>query len=240
MLHRMQIYALLYLVFVIKVFYDSKENIIDKSRQFCIMSAICAVLSIWRSEGIALMFTGLPLLFLVYKYRIQNLKVILWVYVLIVSAILLPHVMYSNQGISSPYAKIATSYAAWTTHLPRYGLDYDKYPMQKDKIEAVISIDAVNKINIDLGDNNFDDVYIAFKPQYIGIKHATPEEWKEYMEAMNYIILHEPEIFLKTRIAAWVYTANNGVALNVNSKNPVTRILFSLWTLCVSIVVSDR
>lgn len=75
-IHRMQWYALLYVLVAAKLYYDRKETKNVSFRTVLLMCSLVALLTIWRREGIYLLALGLLGILFVYGANINRKKII--------------------------------------------------------------------------------------------------------------------------------------------------------------------
>lgn len=203
--HRMHFYALLYLISSTKLIFDWRENRKLNNYGLFILSIAYSILSIWRKEGIYLILIAPVMICL--AYRVQKKREIMKVFV---TYFIIFGIMYMPQffSVRSFTSESSHTYNSWFVNMCREGLDKNKYSQQMKIIDKYMSIDAVDYINEQLGDENYRDEYIAWLSGYVGIKdHATEVEYKNYVKTVCYLVIREPYIFIKTRIGLWNYTA---------------------------------
>ena len=207
-IHRMQYYALLYLFLVIKLVFDYKSSQTCSRMGGLLMMAAFSSLAIWRKEGIYLLFFAPLILCAVYhvskvKDIIKTFSVFLLVFVVLYS----PQLFNSTQSFTS---EDTPTYNGWLVNMCREGLDQKKYIKQMNEIDQYISVDKINRINKELGEANYEDNYIAILEEYNGIQaDYSQQDVDNYKKAVRYLVIHEPIIFLKTRIGLWNYTSHN-------------------------------
>ena len=226
LIHRMQYYGLLYLVIIVKLVFDYKSNKKIEIIKMLLLMLALAVLTIWRKEGIYLLAFA-PLIICA-VYNIKTLKKIVLtftLFLLIVLAVEVPQLV-SNKSFT---LEDTHTYNQWFVNMCRNGLDKEKYPEQMEAIDKYVSIEAVDYINKKLGDENYEHEYIAWRNGYIGIrKEYTQENINNYKVAVRYLIIHEPIIFIKTRIGLWIYMSqmNNNIVFNINIPMIALIVLF--------------
>jgi hypothetical protein len=208
LIHRMQFYGVLYLVVAVKLLADYSKKIKNTGMTLLLLMIAMDVLTIWRKEGIYLLLLG-PLLICAAN-RITDKKLILrqvGVFLLVFAIVYLPEVVIGGMDVTED----THTYNQWFVNMCGEGLDQDKYALQIEQIDKVLSIDAVNRINEDLGDENYMEEYIAWRDGYVGVKSGyTQEELENFKSAVRYIVLHEPGLFLKTVWKRWNYSSNAG------------------------------
>ena len=228
LIHRMQIYGLLYLFVFAKCIFDNKEKINMQISDFLLLSFCLAILSVWRKEGIYLLVTAPFILYFTY-YKSNKLKwkkYFLGMY-LIMLIIWSPELgNYFHDG--GFVAEQSHSYNFYFVNMCRLGLDRNKYREQFESVDKVISIEAVDRINKDFGNDNYADEWIAFKPGYIGIKeNYSDAEAIECIKAIQYMIINEPLLFLKAQFGAWNYSSfGNG---RLQHASMIHNLLNTIW-----------
>lgn len=207
-IHRMQFYGVLYLVLVVKLLADYYENKEKKMQQLIPLMIAFDVLAIWRKEGIYLFVLAPVLICLAYHIKEKkSVRKTIGVFAAVAVLVYLPQ-MFAGEAFTT---ESSHTYNQWFVNMCRNGLDQSKYPQQLKDIDKILSIDAVNRINEELGDENYMEEYIAWYGDYVGVtpeNEFTPEEYDEYAKAIQYIIIHEPLVFIKTCFGMWNYSAN--------------------------------
>lgn len=234
-IHRMQFYGILYLVLVVKLLSDyygkKKQTLI----QLIPVMVIFDILAIWRKEGIYLFVLAPILICLAYFYNEK--KAIMHVIVLfaVVSfTVYVPQLMAKEAFATES----SHTYNQWFVNMCRNGLDQSKYERQLEDIDKVLSIDAVNKINAELGDQNYMEEYIAWYGDYVGVRSEfdfTLEEYDAYAKAIQHIIIHEPIVFIRTCVGMWNYSAN---AYDILSLRGIARFILKGLYLPLFILIS--
>lgn len=205
--HRMQFYSLIFLVLMVKLLLDNrlcKSNLTMQLKQVLLfMMILFSILSIWRKEGIYLVILT-PILLCV-SYGIHSKKEICWICISFFAIILIIY-FPEKIGKNKFTQESGHTYNAWFVNMCREGLDKSKYPDEMETIDKYLSLEAVDYINEQLGDENYADEYIAWKKGYVGIRSsASRDDYENYAKAVRRIVLKEPWIFIKTRIGLWKY-----------------------------------
>lgn len=236
MVHRMHFYGLLFLFVMVKLLFDyriyNREMICSKQKMILLM-ILFSILAIWRKEGIYLVIMT-PVLLCV-TYKIWFPKDILWI--CISFAVVLATVYFPEKiGEHKFTQESGHTYNSWIVNMCREGLDKDKYSNEMAAIDKYISIDAIDYINEQLGDENYQDEYIAWREGYVGVRdRVSREDYLSYTHAVKTLIFKEPWIFIKTRIGCWKYmtqtdfsTLKNGiVSLMENMNIPLLVIILA-------------
>lgn len=219
-IHRMHLYGLLFLMFAVKLIFDNLERRRIDTRTFIIMASTLAVLTFWRKEGIYLLVWGSLMIWA--GYCIKDKKVLIKMaaaYFVIQVTVASPQLI-SYLSANTAVEEAGHTYNMWFVHMCRYGLNQEKYKDLIDDIDKVLDVSEVNRINRDLGDENFADEYIVWLEGYHGGRSGyTPEEYEAYKKAVTKLVLREPVIFIKTRLGLWNYSATKCRALYQVSGN---------------------
>ncbi len=234
-IHRMHIYGIVYLLLVVKLLFDYLENKEMSRKDFIIVAITGAVLSIWRREGIYFVILIPILICLSYRVNKKDINRIILLFLLCFCIIISPEVIHSFSG-KATLPESRASYISYLVNMCREGLALNKYPEQVKKIEELYDIEAIHYINKELGKENYADNYIDWKDGYIGLKsNYTRFEEEEFIAAVQYLIIHEPLIFLKTRVGTWNYSALEGMEYGGKirkqmEENRMIGIVFSLMS----------
>lgn len=228
-IHRMHLYGLLFLVFAVKLIFDHLEKRRLDARTFVIMAAILAVLTFWRKEGIYLLVWGFLMLWS--GYHLKGKKVLLkavaayFVIQLLIASPQLIRYVSANTAVE----EAGHTYNMWFVHMCRYGLDQEKYKTLIEDVDKVLDVSEVNRINHDLGDENFGDEYIIWLEGYHGGRSGySPEEYKAYKSAITQIVMREPVLFIKTRLGLFDYSATKCRTLYQLPGNPLIASVLKL------------
>lgn len=234
LVHRMHFYALLYVYIIMKILLDSYEKIKLSNKNLFLLLMFLGILTIWRKEGIYLLIIAPILLCCAYQIKDKRkyaIVCITWIAIFLC--------LYSPQLISGKKftQEAGGTYLGWFVNMCREGLEIEKYPEQMKKIDKYVSLDAVEYINNELGDRNYEDVYIVWLEGYIGVrKDHSKQEYQEFTKAVQELILKEPTSFVKTRIKLWFYTAGK---INFSSiREGCKSFLYNLNIPLLAIIVS--
>ena len=218
--HRMQFYSMIFLLLMVKLLLDNKKYngglTMQLKRVLFFMMILFSILSIWRKEGVYLVIMA-PILLCI-AYGIHSRKDIRWIcisFLLIFAVIYFPEKIGKNRFTQES----GHTYNSWFVNMCREGLDKNKYPDEMKMIDKYLSLEAVDYINEQLGDENYADEYIAWKKGYVGIRsNVSREDYENYTKAVRRIVLKEPWIFIKTRIGLWKYMSPHyGIIKNIMS-----------------------
>lgn len=209
--HRIPVYFLLYAFMYVKLFYDMLEKKELPRPQLFGMMILAAVLTQWRTEGIYL--AGLfPILLLIVYPRFRELKkaaCLILVFFLIQYIISIPQngALPGRMG-DKANNRMAPFYAYTITNMMRNGLDREKNGPDLEKVGRYLDLRAIDRINEDLKDINYEDVLILYYPGYTGVKEdVTPEDYNAYTEGCMNIFKNNPGVFFVTRCGAFDYAA---------------------------------
>lgn len=216
--HRLPTYFPLYLLlFTILIFDKLEKESIDLPKALGLFLLI-AVLTQWRTEGIYLVVLG-PLLFIltyenlnVFKkaVRLKTLPGILSVILvslLLQGLIALPQKTGITQAGSAANSRLSPLYIYEITNMLREGLDTEKYAEELASIDKYVSIDALNELNENYGDENYSDTIILFDGQAGTRTDDSSEEYLGFSDAVKTILKENIPLFLKTRFKAFNYSA---------------------------------
>ncbi len=209
--HRIPVYYLLYAFLLFKLYMDKEEGK-DADRGTLVWILILgAVLTQWRTEGIYLVVI-LPILLLLAYPSLRSKKNAVIMIALFFFAQYL--VSVPQNGIipgrmgDKANNRMAPFYAYTITNMMRNGLDRDKNREDLSKVDRYISLDAIDRINADIGDINYEDVLILYYPGYVGVREdVSPEDYNAYTEGCMSIFKNNPDVFFKTRCGAFNYAA---------------------------------
>ncbi len=247
--HRIPVYFLLYAFLVFKLFFDKDE---EHGADWCMLIWVLflgAVLTQWRTEGIYLLVI-LPILILLSYPSLRRIKktgILIICFVIIQYIVSVPQngVLPGRMG-DKANNRMAPFYAYTITNMMRNGLDREKNKDDLLKVGRYLSLDALERINDDLGDINYEDVLILYYPGYIGVNEdVTPEDYNAYTEGCMNIFKNNPAVFLRTRAGAFNYAAlpyhigtdDVGIKGMVKFLFSVIKMLFyNLYIPCVLLV----
>lgn len=205
--HRLPIYGMLYIWFIVKLWCDYKEKKEISKWQMLILMFVAAILMHWRVEGIYLLVFA-PLL-LVMAYRITNRKQrFMFAGTFLILAVLTGIPQWIENSRQNDYVneRMSHFYNYVFVNMCRNGLNQKQYQDELQIIDRYLSVDAVNYINGELGDLNYADELIAFHEGYIGVReNYSNEEYKDYTKQVLKIIIKEPLLYLKSQAGAWNY-----------------------------------
>lgn len=243
--HRLPIYFLVYLILMSKLLFDKLENeSIDVLGAFVIILT-GAALTQWRTEGIYLAVLIPILCFLVYP-TLRNKKnaiIFLIAFLAVQYLISIPqNGLNANNLDDAANDRMKPFYAYTITNMYRNGLDFEKNAEDLAIVDKYLSLEMVAAINEHYGDINYEDVLILYQDGFVGVREeATVEDFINYSDALKRIFVNNPDVFVRTRIGAFLYSAlpyhinrNDGmVAFGISV---VKTILYNLFVPCFIIL----
>ncbi|NLG05878.1 MAG: hypothetical protein GX567_18945, partial [Clostridia bacterium] len=209
--HRLPIYYLLYLLFLIVLLFDYIEGLtLTRTKAaFLILSGV--ILTQWRTEGVYLAVLVPILLFIVYRNLRTRSAVIkfLIAFILVQYIVSIPQTgLFAKEVDAAADDRMKPFYAYTITNMYRNGLDLEKNKEDLEIVDHYLSLSAIEAINEYYGDINYEDVLILYKEGYIGVRpEATVADFFAYSSALKRIFINNPDVFLKTRIGAFRYAA---------------------------------
>ena len=208
--HRLPVYFLLYLLLITVLVFDKLEGNALTIKKCVALLALAAILTHWRTEGIYI-FAWMPLLlFLVYA-NIRNVYSAIFVIVVSIifqALVYIPQNVYGVEDLSaSANDRMKPFYAYTIVNMMRNGLDRDKNAGDLRVIDKYMSIEKIDAVNEHYGDINYEDTFILFE-EFNGVREdATLGDYFEYTEALKRIFKNNPDVFIKTRVGAFVYAS---------------------------------
>lgn len=240
--HRMQIYGIIYLLTVAKMFMDHFEKKECNYIDVIIVSFLLSILTYWRREGIYLLLFGSLFIITIYTYINKKMlfKSVICFYI-IQAIIATPHIYGEivNHTLEVSAEKKNT-YLSYYMTMCRYGLDKTMYEVEIESVNKVWNVDILDLANMECGDNLF--AGIPWNDYDIDRDNVSQEEYKLCFQSIQSIILNEPILFLKTRIQAWRYAAIKGIDLyNIDNSsifNLIIAVCANLWIPILGIIGS--
>ena len=99
-------------------------------------------------------------------------------------------------------------YAYTITNMYRNGLDLDKNREDLQIVDRYLSLEAIAAINEHYEDINYEDVLILYQDGFVGVREdATVQDFIDYSDALKRIFVNNPDVFLRTRVGAFGYSA---------------------------------
>ena len=206
--HRMPMYAMLYLFVACKLICDYKEKVQLSNRVFIALSILLAMLTTWRSEAFYLVILAPLLIFVSYRIIDKKKICIMTIVMLIVQCIVFfPHAMDTYLSNDHYNAQRGNSLFVYSIcNMLKEGLDREEYREELTKINEFVSIEKIDYMNENMGERSYGDVYICFEEGYKGIKeNCSTEDVLEFQYNVKKIILGEPLLYLKTQLKSWNY-----------------------------------
>lgn len=245
--HRMPTYGVLYLFFAAQLLFDFLERQPLSRKKLIWLSAVAAVLTHWRSEGIYLLVLGWILILLAYRVKGKRAvaRVLLFFYC-IHAVVFLPQYAESF-GEDSRYLnlRMQTMYAYSIVNMHRNGLDTDQCREQLDAMAAVTPLEGIEYVNETLGDTNYVQVYLLTDANPYLVDGYSKDDLNDFCNAARSIIFQQPLVFLKAQLKAWQYTSEQlvvsfefgllGAAFNLLSRPLYPFLLVGLFWLAALI-----
>lgn len=239
--HRLPTYGMLYLFLAAKLLFDWLDHTVLDWKTLIMESAILAILSIWRSEGIY--FTVLGIFLIVSAYRVhlkmESLKMLLC-YVLIFAAVALPQLSaYANIPYdASLRTKPLCGYAL--CNMFRNGLTEEMIDdADRRAIDTYLSFETIHEYNETQGDLNYYQAFIMNDTE----PDVGYDDQARFCDAAKRVILQNLPIYLKSQFNAWLYT-NNQYTIDLSRPLVAVRnlccrvmyptllvVLFCIWSL---------
>lgn len=209
--HRIPVYFLLYAFLLVKMMLDKTEGRELMPFDTAWVLILGAVLTQWRTEGIYLLFILPILIFIAYPALRERKKAVslVIIFLLIQYIVSVPQtgVLPGRMG-DKANNRMGPFYAYTITNMFRNGLDLEKNAEDIEKIGRYLDIRAIERINEDLKDINYEDVLILYYPGYTGVREgAESEDYNAYTEGCMNIFRNNPDVFLRTRAGAFNYAA---------------------------------
>ncbi|MCR5507532.1 MAG: hypothetical protein K6F34_02475 [Lachnospiraceae bacterium] len=219
--HRLPVYFLMYLLMIVMLLFDKLEQAALTIPKFIILLLLGAVLTQWRTEGIYLVLLVPILIFLTYdgltvreghKFSLKGRKgriAVIVLYLLLQYVISIPQTgAVANEMGAAADERMKPFYAYTITNMYRNGLDKEKNAADLAIVDKYISLESIEAINDYYGDINYEDVLILYQPGYIGVREdAGVTEYYDFANALKRIFINNPQVFVRTRIGAFVYAA---------------------------------
>ena len=201
--HRMHFYGLLFLLLFVKLLMDHYEKKAENNWMILALLLGFSVLSLWRKEGLYLLLTAPAMVCCAYRIPWKKCIPVFAAMFAFTIALYIPNTM--NVSFT---AEDSHTYITWFVHMAREGLDLSEYPEEVAIIDEYISIDTMNRMNAELGNDNYADNYIVWKEGYIGLRpDVSSDTISAFKSAVIRLIIKEPWIFLKTRVGIYLYSA---------------------------------
>ncbi|MBP5383776.1 MAG: hypothetical protein J6Y57_02255, partial [Lachnospiraceae bacterium] len=209
--HRLPVYFLLYLLLISTLLFDLiRKRPLSKSKAVLLL-LLGAILTQWRTEGIYLLVL-LPILMLFVYHELRSRKtfcIFLLVMLFIQYLVSVPqNGLVAREMGAAADDRMKPFYAYTITNMFRNGLDREANAEDLAIVDRYLALDKIDAINEYYGDINYEDVLILYQEGFVGVREeAGVTEFFEYAAALKRIFLHNPGVFLKTRIGAFCYAA---------------------------------
>ena len=219
--HRLPIYFLLYLLLMTMLLFDRLEQAILTKRRLITIILLGCILTQWRTEGIYLVVLIPILVHLTYEkifitagktYNLKDKKIFitsLVIFLLCQYLVSIPqNGLIAHEMGAAADDRMKPFYAYTITNMYRNGLDLDKNAGDLEIVDRYISLESLEKISDYYGDINYEDVLILYQPGFIGVREeAGITEYYDFVAALKRIFKNNPQVFLRTRIGAFIYAA---------------------------------
>lgn len=237
--HRMHWYGILYLFFVVKVYFDSKEEDQTYTAWTVIfLSMISAVLTVLRREGMYLFVFGAVMMVLAYAKDKGIIKRKL-IYKVLIPFVLI-EILFYIPALKNGFGEKSTTYRAYFVHmLGEKSFDRALAAEELRTADQFMNIEIIDKYNRDLGIEGFADCmydwpgwrdgsYYSFRP------HSAVSS-DEFAKSVVEIIKKEPVVFAKSRIRAFC-----AAAYRANSYNLFLPLFMLIIIMGYSILKKDK
>ena len=201
-IHRIPMYAVLYLVFSCKLLCDAREGRPLRRGGAVLLCLTAAVLTQWRSEGIYLLVLAPILLWLAYRPRPDRRKALLVLGVFVAAQLLVQLPQKLDTAGQDLGERTMPLFEYLITGMERKGLDREKNAEDLAIVDRYIDLEALHALNEELGDYCYNDNLIL----YYGMRPDTGKAEKaDFRAAMIRIVLRNPGVYLKSQLSAWVH-----------------------------------
>lgn len=231
--HRIYWYVIFYGMFFAVLSFDYLEEKKLNHRRMIFLSVLAACISQWRTEGIIISIVFPLLLICVYKnMKIKMIAKGLLFLLLSNVLVFVPQNIETFAG-RTHYSDVRLHplYSYRITLMLKEGLDRDLYADELHKIDKVISIAAIDRLNADYGEKSYLDGFIRWKEGYVGVREAyqmdyyrayvkgsltsgvngfCSDEYMEYAKACKKIFKRNIPLYLKTCMKTFGYVEKYG------------------------------
>ena len=219
--HRLPVYGMLFLFLAAKLMYDRLDGCHLDWKTLVLESAILAVLSIWRTEGIYLSVLGIILIVVAYRVPLKkaSLKKLLC-YVLIFAAVALPQLSaYTNAPYpASLRTKPLCGYAL--VNMFRNGLTEEMIDREDwEAINTYLPFETIHEYNEKHGDYNYAWAFIMNDTE----PNIGYDDQEKFCDATKRVVIRNLPIYLKSQLNAWKYTSDQYVVSS--DMAPLTQLL---------------
>ena len=204
-LHRMQWYAFLYLFFLIKLYFDSKEDISSKKDVVISLMAM-SLLTVWRREGIYLFVLGTILLILAYQITGEKRRYAILFILFVEILVYIPPVisMEVNQGkLVGEDVQTTTSVFVW--EYTEGTFDYEKCADEWKIANEVLDFEVIDRLKEKYGDAMHLEQYYLWQEGFIALKSEWDDvNWNEFNKAAVSIMIKNPLGYIKSRLSVFL------------------------------------
>ena len=234
-IHRMQWYGVLYVLIMIKLFFDYKDGALrsegldnirlTRLKTVVIVTIGISILTIWRREGIYLLVFGLIYVILAYwgdsKDKRKDLFRLVCIFCISEFIICIPEIAYEMTRTDS-LSDGNIVYNAYLVHmLDMEQFDREKCAEELQIIDQYMSIEQIDKYNTDCDAEAYADSYWQWSNwkdgQYYVIRNEnwSAEAQEVIKEEVVKLVKKQPVVFLLSRIKAFVRAGNNWNTYNL-------------------------
>lgn len=229
--HRIPIYAVLYLVFSCLIICDHIEGKKLGVLKFVVLSFVVAMLTQWRSEGIYLLVFGPILLYVCYKPQLSNKAKAMALAVMMAAQVLVavPQKLENSEDTGS---RAMPFFEYVITSMERKGLDKEKNAEDLALVDKYVSVEAIHELNEMYGDGNYGDNAIKFMTDAIN-EGASLQVQEDFRSAVIRLIIKNPMVYLRSQLGAW-HSISTGV-LAERKLDIIANVLTDLYipTICL-------
>ena len=200
-IHRLPSYAVLYLVFAVRLLCDRAEGRSLTRGDYVLLCLAAALLTQWRSEGIYLLVLAPILFFLAYRPRLDRRQTALALAVFLAAQVLvrIPQSVVSDEAAGE---RAMPLFEMLISGMERKGLDKEKNAEDLAAVDRYIDLEALHALNEELGDYCYNDNLIL----YYGMRpNPSPEDVEGFRAAVIRIVLRNPLVYLRNQLACWVH-----------------------------------
>lgn len=232
-------YGILYLFFVVKVYFDSREeNQAYTAWTVISLSMISAVLTVLRREGMYLFVFGAVMMVLAYAKDRGIIKRKL-IYKVLIPFVLI-EVLFYIPALKNGFGEKNTTYRAYFVHM--LGEKSFDRELVADELRAAgqfMDIEIIDRYNRDLGIEGFADCMYDWPGwrdgSYYALRPHPGVSSDEFAKCVVEIIKKEPAVFAKTRVRAFC-----AAAYRANSYNLFLPLFMLIIIMGYSIFKKDK
>lgn len=186
-----------YLLLISICLFDYLNNKKLSKKKFFLLAILAAIISNWRSESIYLLIVGPLFVFLLYHVKVntKNICFIILGFAACFLAVKAPQVyLQRNEGELSKATRNLPIYINALSYMTRKDLKGDNLKENLEKVDKVLNIENLKKYW------SIDDTPCSWRTEDNCVRKSyTLEEYKEFKEAANQIILDNLPIYLEAK-----------------------------------------